>query len=112
MGDGGDLLLALTRHIGKANVALVLANRIAQSVGDGKGAVERAADMLAKRSASRSRRRISNRRVAHQIRDIGDNVLPDLVHICLDTPHKLCIHKRDPRNQSSFEHVTPTILPV
>ena len=112
MGDGGDLLLALTRHIGKANVALVLANRIAQALSDGKRAVERAADMLAKRRASRSRRGIGNGRMAHQVGDIGDNVLPDLVHICLDTPHKLCIHKRDPRNQSSFEHVTPTILPV
>ena len=84
VADGRELLVAATRDIGNAHIALVVARLVAELLRNAERAIERITNRAAKR---RARLRIGSNgygRITHQLLDIGDDILPDLVDILSD----------------------------
>ena len=84
VADGRELLVAATRDIGNAHIALVVARLVAELLRNAERAIERITNRAAKR---RARLRIGSNghgRIAHQLFDIGDDIFPDLVDILSD----------------------------
>ena len=95
VADGRELLVAATRDIGNAHIALVVARLVAELLRNAERAIERITNRAAKR---RARLRIGSNgygRITHQLLDIGDDVLPDLVDILGNALLHL-IHGRPP----------------
>ena len=95
VADGRELLVAATGDIGNAHIALVVARLVAEVLCDAERAIERVTDRAAKRRTGLRIGSNGNRRVAHQLLDIGDDVLPDLVDVLGNTLLHL-IHGRPP----------------
>ena len=91
----GLAFVAATRDIGDSHIALVVARLIAELLRNAERAIERITDRAAKR---RTELRIGSNghgRIAHQLFDIGNDILPDLVDILSDALLHL-IHGRPP----------------
>ena len=95
VADGRELLVTAARDIGNAHIALVVARLIAELLRNAERAVERVTDRAAKRRARLCIGRNCHGRIAHQLLDIGDDVLPDLVDILGNALLHL-IHGRPP----------------
>ena len=95
VADGRELLVAATRDIGNANIALVVARLVAELLRDTERAIERATDRTAKRRAGLRIGRNCHGRITHQLRNIVDDILPDLVDVLGDALLHL-IHERPP----------------
>ena len=95
MANGRELLVTAARDIGNAHIALVVARLVAELLRNAERAIERITNRAAKR---RARLRIGSNgygRITHQLLDIGDDILPDLVDILSDALLHL-IHGRPP----------------
>ena len=95
VADGRELLIAATRDIGNTHVTLVVACLVAKLLRDAERAIERVTDRTAKRRAGLRIGRNRHGRIAHQLLDIGDDILPDLVDILGNALLHL-IHGRPP----------------
>ena len=95
VADGRELLVAATRDIGNAHIALVVARLVAELLRNAERAIERITDRAAKRRTGLCIGSNGHGRIAHQLFDIGDNILPDLVDILSDALLHL-IHGRPP----------------
>ena len=95
MADGRELLVAATRDIGDAHIALVVARLVAELLCDTERAIERVTDRTAKRRTGLRIGRNRHGRITHQLLNIGDDILPDLVDILGDALLHL-IHGRPP----------------
>ena len=95
VADSRELLVAAARDIGNAHIALVVARLIAELLRDAERAIERVTDRAAKRRAGLRIGRNCHGRITHQLLDISDDILPDLVDILSDALLHL-IHGRPP----------------
>ena len=95
VADGRELLVAAARDIGNAHIALVIARLVTELLRDAERAIERVTDRAAKRRAGLRIGRNCHGRITHQLLDIGDDILPDLVDILSDTLLHL-IHRLPP----------------
>ena len=95
MADSRELLIAAARDIGDAHIALVIARLVAELLRDAERAIECVTDRAAKRRAGLRIGSNGHGRIAHQLLDIGDDILPDLVDILGDALLHL-IHGRPP----------------
>ena len=95
MADGRELLVAATRDIGNAHIALVVARLVAELLRDAERAIERVTDRAAKRRAGLRIGRNCHGRITYQLLDIGDDIFPDLVNILGNALLHL-IHGRPP----------------
>ena len=95
VADGRELLVAAARNIGNAHKALVIARLVAELLRDTERAIKRITDRAAKRRTGLRIGSNGHGRIAHQLLDIGDNVLPDLVDILSDALLHL-IHGQPP----------------
>ena len=95
MADGRELLVAATRNVGNAHIALVVARLVAELLRDAERAVERVTDRAAKRRARLRIGRNRHGRITHQLRNIADDILPNLVDILGNALLHL-IHGRPP----------------
>ena len=95
VADSRELLVAAARNIGDSHIALVVARLIAELLRNAERAIERITDRAAKRRAGLRIGRNCHGRITHQLLDIGDDILPDLVDILGDALLHL-IHGRPP----------------
>ena len=95
VADSRELLVAAARDIGDSHIALVVARLIAELLRDAERAIERVTDRAAKRRAGLRIGRNCHGRITHQLLDISDDILPDLVDILSDALLHL-IHGRPP----------------
>ena len=95
VADGRELLVAATRNVGDAHIALVVARLVAELLRNAERAIERVTDRAAKRRAGLRIGRNRHGRITHQLLNIGDDILPDLVDILGDALLHL-IHGRPP----------------
>ena len=95
MADGRKLFVAAARDIGNAHITLVIARLVAELLRDAERAVERVMHRSAKRRAGLRIGRNRHGRITHQLLNIGDDILPDLVDILGDALLHL-IHRRPP----------------
>ena len=95
MADGRKLLIAAPRDIGDAHITLVIARLVAELLRNAERAIERITDRAAKRRTGLRIGSNGHGRIAHQLLDIGDDILPDLVDILSDALLHL-IHGRPP----------------
>ena len=95
VADSRELLVAAARDIGNAHITLVVARLVAELLRDAERAIERVTDRAAKRRAGLRIGRNRHGRVAHQLRNIGDDILPNLVDVLGDALLHL-IHGRPP----------------
>ena len=95
MADGRKLLIAAPRDIGDAHITLVIARLVAELLRNAERAIERITDRAAKRHTGLRIGSNGHGRIAHQLLDIGDDILPDLVDILGDALLHL-IHGRPP----------------
>ena len=95
MADGRELLVAAARDIGNAHIALVVARLVAELLRNAERAIERVTDRAAKRRAGLRIGSNCHGRITHQLLDIGDDILPDLVNILGNALLHL-IHGRPP----------------
>ena len=95
VADGRELLVAAARDIGNAHIALVVARLVAELLRNAECAIERVTDRAAKRRAGLRIGRNRHGRITHQLLNIGDDILPDLVDILGDALLHL-IHGRPP----------------
>ena len=95
VADGRELLVAATRDIGNAHIALVVARLVAELLRNAERAIERITNRAAKRRTGLCIGSNGHGRIAHQLFDIGDDIFPDLVDI-LDNALLHLIHGRPP----------------
>ena len=95
MADSRELFVAAARDIGDSHIALVVARLIAELLRDAERAIERVTDRAAKRRAGLRIGRNCHGRITHQLLDIGDDILPDLIDILGNALLHL-IHGRPP----------------
>ena len=95
MADSRKLLIAAARDIGNAHIPIVVARLIAELLRDAERAIEHVTDRAAKRRAGLRIGSNGHGRIAHQLLDISDDILPDLVDILSDALLHL-IHGRPP----------------
>ena len=95
VADSRELLVAAARDIGDAHIALVVARLVAELLRDAERAIERVTDRAAKRRTGLRIGRNRHGRITHQLRNIGDDILPDLVDVLGDALLHL-IHGRPP----------------
>ena len=95
MADSRKLLIAAARNIGNAHIALVIARLVAELLRNVERAIERITDRAAKRRTGLCIGSNGHGRIAHQLLDIGDDILPDLVDILGNALLHL-IHRRPP----------------
>ena len=95
VADGRELLVAAARDIGNAHIALVVARLVAELLRNAECAIERVTDRAAKRRAGLRIGRNRHGRITHQLRNIGDDILPDLVDVLGNALLHL-IHGRPP----------------
>ena len=95
VADSRELLVAAARDIGDSHIALVVARLIAELLRNAERAIERITDRATKRRAGLRIGRNCHGRITHQLLDIGDDILPDLVDILGDALLHL-IHGRPP----------------
>ena len=81
MANGRELFVAAARNIGNAHIALVVARLVAELLRDAESAIERVTDRAAKRRAGLCIGGNCHGRITHQLLDIGDDILPDIVDI-------------------------------
>ena len=95
MADSRELLIAAARDIGNAHIALVIARLVAELLRNAECAIERITDRAAKRRTGLRIGSNGHGRIAHQLLDIDDDILPDLVDILGNALLHL-IHGRPP----------------
>ena len=95
VADSRELLVAATRDIGDSHIAPVVARLIAELLRNAERAIERVTDRAAKRRTGLRIGSNGHGRIAHQLFDIGNDILPDLVDILSDALLHL-IHERPP----------------
>ena len=95
MADSRELLIAAARNIGDSHKALVVARLVAELLRDAERAIECVTDRAAKRRAGLRIGSNGHRWITHQLLDIGDDILPDLVDILSNALLHL-IHGRPP----------------
>ena len=95
VADGRELLVAAAGNVGDAHIALVVARLVAELLSDAERAIERVTDRAAKRRAGLRIGTNCHGRITHQLLDIGDDILPDLVDILGNALLHL-IHGRPP----------------
>ena len=95
MANGRELLVAAAGNVGNAHIALVVARLVAELLRNAERAIERVTDRAAKRRAGLRIGRNCHGRITHQLLDIGDDILPDLVDILGNALLHL-IHGRPP----------------
>lgn len=95
VADSRELLVAATRDIGDSHIAPVVARLIAELLRNAERAIERVTDRAAKRRTGLRIGSNGHGRIAHQLFDIGNDILPDLVDILGNALLHL-IHERPP----------------
>ena len=120
--DGRDLRRTLAGDVAPTKVAVILARRIAQALRDTQSAIERSAHVRTEGGARSGIFGIHHRRMAHNLGDISNDILPYLVDIRVHARLELLIHphrspsipgKATPRRPcpaggAAFQAIVPT----